>query len=216
MTHFRHVILAVALTAAACGGTSPSPEAPAASAAPSAEPAASASAAPDMPSAAPEAAPPPAPAAAARAPATLDGTIAGKPFQAVAACVFATGKDPGTVYLEIYAVKGFDVSKSCGSMPPDKDARKLGMVIAWKDGAEIDAATLKGGKEPQLFVMSGTGNAKKFERKDTAKDFKPKGKITVIRAGSKKGDVARLKLDLDMGKDKLKGEVDVDVFADLA
>jgi hypothetical protein len=214
MTVLRHLALAAALTAAACGGNSPSPEAPAASA----EPAASASAGADMPTAAAEAsaAPAPAPAAATRAPATLDGAIAGKPFQAVAACVFSTGKEPGTVYLEIFAVKGFDV-KSCGSaLSSDKDARKLGMEIAWKEGAETDAAKLKGGKEPQLFLMSGTGNPKKFDRKDTGKDFKPKGKISVLRAGAKKGDVARIKLDLDMGKDKLKGEVDVDVIADLA
>ncbi len=218
MNPIRTLSLASAFVVVACGGSSPPPETPSTPVAATADPAPSAS--PAVPAAEVKTvAPDPAPSAApgpARAPATLDGTVAGSPFHAVAACVVGSGKDPGTVYLEIYSVKDFDVSQSCGRLSPDKDARKLGMVIAWKDGAQTDAAKLKGGNAPELFLMSGTGNPKKFDRKDTGKDFKPKGTISVIRAGGKKGDVARIKVDLDMGKDKLHGEVDVDLLGDLA
>jgi hypothetical protein len=158
-------------------------------------------------------------ASAAPAPAhtvpTLEGSIAGAPFHAVAACITGPGKDPATAYVEIYDVKDFDTSKSCGVLPPDKGARKIGMIIAWKDGAQTDASKLKGGQWPELFVMQGTGDPKKFDRKDTGKDFVPKGTISVVRLGAKKGDVGRIKLDLTMGKDKLQGEVDVDVMGDL-
>jgi hypothetical protein len=220
MKLLRSFVFATAVAAFSCGGSAPSPEAPAPSATPSAAPAPSAAA--DMPSPAPEAAPSAAPAAAAapaapaRTPATLDGSILGKPFHGDAACVAAVGrKVPGTMYVEVYSAKDFDVSKMCGRLTPDKDARKLGMLIAWKDGAQTDAAKLKGGADPELLVMAGTGNPKKFDLKATGKDFKAKGTITVLRAGMKKGDVARIKLDLDMGKDKLQGEIDVDVLADL-
>ncbi len=37
----------------------------------------------------------------------------------------------------------------------------------------------------------------------------------MLKAAKKKGDVGRIKLDLTVGKEKLAGEIDVDIIADL-
>src|SRR5262245_57560097 len=115
-----------------CGGPAKEPDSPTLSAPPPIQPTPSstvsdtpaAGATPSAtPSVAPSATPSAAPAAGpARAPATLDGAIAGKPFHAVAACVAGIGKDKGRVYLEIYDVKDFEVTKSCGMLPPTAGA----------------------------------------------------------------------------------------------
>ena len=215
------LVSSLVVLVSSCGGPAQEASSPVPSAAPPAEPTPSAAGsdtpvAGATPSATPSAAPSATPATEpTRAPATLDGAIAGKPFHAVAACVAGIGKDKGKAYLEIYDVKDFEVKKSCGMLPPTPGARKIGVVLPWADGSKTDVATIKGGKEPELFVMASTDNPKKFDRKDTQKDFKPKGTIEVLRAPTSKGGVGRIKLDITAGKDKLAGEVDVDILADV-
>jgi hypothetical protein len=118
------------------------------------------------------------------------------------------------VYVEIYDVKDMDVKKGCGMLPPVPGARKIGVFLPWSDGAKLDVATLKAGKEPEMFVMATTSNPKRMDRQDVGKDIRPKGTIEVLKAPRKKGEVGRIKLDLTAGNDKLTGEIDVDVMAD--
>ena len=206
-------VLVLSLSIAACAESTPPPEAPPA---PSAEPVAAAP--PALPA---SAAPAPAPGAGAsapgapvRTPATLAGAIGGKPFHAVAACV-AGSKDAGRVYVEIYDAKDVDVTTGCGMMPAGADARKIGVVLPWSDGAKLDVASLKPSKDgPLFFVMSRTANPTKMDRKDAGKELKPTGTIEVLKAPAQKGSVGRIKLNLAIGKDKLGGEVDVDVIAE--
>ncbi len=215
--------LSLLLVPLACGGNKPAAENPpgggagsddaSAPSAASAQP--TASAAPSGSDSAAASAAPATPPAPAHTPPTLDGSLTGKPFHAADACIVGAGKTPGTVYLEIYAAKDFEATSGCGMLPHDRDARKIGVVIAWKDGAQTDVSKLKAGADPQFFVMQWTDDPKKADRKDAGKDFKPKGTISVVHFGSKKGDIARIKLDVTSGKDKLQGEVDVDVMADL-
>jgi hypothetical protein len=138
----------------------------------------------------------------------------GKPFHAVAACVMGAPKK-GHVFIEIYDVKDFDVNTSCARLPPVPGARKLGLVLPWKEGEKLDLATLKAGKDmPEGYVMEALAD-KKFSRKDAGKDFKPQGTVEVLRAGTAKGDVGRIRVTLTAGKEQLQGEVDVDVMADV-
>ncbi len=65
-----------------------------------------------------------------------------------------------------------------------------------------------------MFVMASTANPKRFDRKDVGKEIKPTGTIEVLKAARRKGDVGRIKLDLTTGKEKLSGEIDVDVMTD--
>jgi len=134
----------------------------------------------------------------------------GKPFEAAAACVASVSPE-GKAYIEIYDDKGADVSKSCGMLAPDKGARKIGIQLVWKDGEKVDLATLKAAKKdaPPLFVMERI-NEKKADRKDGGKDFKPKGEAEVLHAADK-GGVGRIRISMTAGKDKLEGEVDVEV-----
>ena len=203
----------VTVTALLAGcGHSKSPTMP-----PPPEPSATASAAPE-PTAAPTAqasatasAAPSTPPVERAAP-TLKGTLVGKPFEAAAACV--AGITEGKAYIEIYDDKGADVSKSCGMLAQDKGARKIGITLAWKGGEKVDLSTLKAVKDaPPLFVMERI-NEKKADRKDAGKDFKPKGEAEVLRT-AEKGGVGRIRISLTSGKDKLEGEVDVDVKADV-
>jgi hypothetical protein len=207
------LIAAVAL--AACGG-SPAPDAtvPAPTAAPSAEPEATAA-----PSSAPTAAATAAPTAAAaeppapqHTPPTLDGQLLGKPFKAVGACA-VRGAEPGKVALEIYAVKDFDPAK-CMVLPPVEGNRKLGFVLAWKEGEKIDVTKLAVKKEYAEGYVMEVDAAKKFSRKDFNKDLKPKGTIEILKAPKEKGAVGRIKISITNGKDKLEGEIDVDVKGD--
>jgi hypothetical protein len=154
---------------------------------------------------------PPAP---ERAAPTLKGSLMGKPFEAAAACV--AGVTPaGKAYIEIYDAKGADVSKSCGMLAQDKGARKIGLELGWKAGEKIDLAALKVENKdaPPLFVMERISE-KKADRKDVGKDFKPKGEIEVLRAADR-GAVGRIRITLTAGKDKLEGEVDVEVKVDV-
>ena len=114
-------------------------------------------------------------------------------------------QDPGTAYVEIYDVKDLDVTKSCGFLPATPGARKIGVVIAWTEGTKVDLAKLKGGKEPEMFVMSSTDDPKKRDRKDVQKDFKPTGAIEILKAPKSKGEVGRIKIEMTSGKDKLQG-----------
>jgi len=151
-----------------------------------------------------------------RAAPTLKGTILGKPFEAAAACVAGIPPE-GKAYIEIYDDKGADVAKSCGMLAQDKGARKIGITLAWKGGEKVDLSKLEkaAAKEaPPLFVMERI-NDKKVERKDAGKDFKPKGEAEVLRAADK-GGVGRIRISLTAGKDKLEGEVDVEVKADVS
>jgi hypothetical protein len=206
-----HLVLLASLSLAGCGGSTTPPETAGATSAP-ADTAAAAAPTPTADAAASAAPAAPPPAAPVRTPATLAGAIAGKPFHAVAACVAGAGKD-GKVYVEIYDVKDFDVTKTCGMLPPVPDARKIGVYLPWSDGGKLDVATLKASKDPEMFVMATTANPKKMDRKDVGKELKPTGTIEVLKAPKNKGDVGRIKLDLTVGKDKLTGEVDVDVMA---
>jgi hypothetical protein len=191
-------------TAAPAASAAPTAEA---SAAPTAAPAATASA---VASAAPEAPKP------QRTPPTLTGTLAGKPFTAVAACVVGKAEDQKRVYLEIYDVKDFDVTKKCGVLPKVEGARKVGLVMSFSAGDKLDVTTLKSDKSgPEGYVMDARAGDK-FDRKDFGKEIKPKGTVEVLRGAEKKGEVARLKVSLTAGKDRLEGEVDVDLLSDLA
>ena len=221
----RVALIALALAAVppllACGGAAKPADSASPSDSASAEtdtaPADSASTASDSASASPassassEPAAPPAP---ARGAATLQGKLLGKPFKAVGACIIgpAAGKK-GQVVVEIYDAKDFDVSTSCGKLPPVAGARKLGIVLPWHDGDTLDVSKLKGANGG--YVMEASGG-KKFARKDAGKDFKPKGTVTIVRAGRKKGDVGRIRFAVTSGKDKLDGEIDVEVPMDLS
>lgn len=204
------LVLLASLSLAACGGSTTPPETAGATSAP-AETAAPVASADATPSAAPAAPATPEP---VRAPPTLAGALAGKPFHGIAACVAGQGKDPGKVYVDIYDVKDMDVKKGCGMLPPVPGARKIGVFLPWSDGAKLDVATLKAGKEPAMFVMATTSNPKKMDCKDVGRDIRPKGTIEVWKAPRKKGEVGRIKLDLTTSNDKLTGEIDVDVMAD--
>lgn len=217
---FDRAVLATlcVLVLAACGGSTPPPAEPSPSPLPPT--AAPESSAPAAPSTAPEAsassAPsskPSEPPAPARAPATLEGNLFGKPFHAVAACAVMGAKE-GSALIEVYDVKDFDVKKSCMVLPPVPGARKLGVLVPWKAGAKVDLASLKTVKDlAEAYVMEATA-AKKFQVKDVAKDFKPQGTVELVRAGAK-GEVGRIRLTMTVGKDKLEGEVDVEVPGDI-
>lgn len=203
---FAPIVFAVACAGAA---SAPSPH--------SAHPVSSDSAKPEHsdPPAASSSAPAPAVSSAptaktvTRSPATLKGTIAGKPFEAASACVM-TGAEPGHMYLEIYDNHG-DAQKSCMVLSSQTGARKIGVVLPWKEGQKVDLATLKpkSKNEPAFFVMERI-NEKKVERKDSGKDFTVTGSVEIVRTAEKDG-VARIRLVSTMGKDKLEGEVDVEV-----
>jgi hypothetical protein len=183
---------------------------PEATAAPSADASASASASASAAASAAPSAP-----AVVRAAPTLKGSLLGKPFEAAAACL--AGVTPsGNAYIEIYDDKGADVAKSCGVLAQDKGARKIGIELAWKNGEKLDLATIKAPKKdagPPLFVMERI-NEKKADRKDAGKDFKPKGEAEVLRTAGKDG-VGRIRIAMTAGKDKLEGEIDVEVKADV-
>jgi hypothetical protein len=205
--------LALAAVLAGCGH-SKSPTMP-----PPPEPSATASAAPEATATSTAQASATASAAAStppveRAAPTLKGSIMGKPFEAAAACVAGVTPE-GKAYIEIYDEKGADVSKSCGMLAQDKGARKIGIALGWKGGEKVDLSTLKAAAKdaPPLFVMERI-NEKKADRKDAGKDFKPKGEAEVLRAADK-GGVGRIRISLTAGKDKLEGEIDVEVKADV-
>jgi hypothetical protein len=141
-------------------------------------------------------------------PPTLKGSIAGKPFEAASACVGGmTGTD---AYIEIYDANG-DATKGCGVLSKTPGARKIGLTIDWVAGKKVDAASLKsnGKNSTPLFVMDRV-SAEKVERKDAGVDFTPVGSVEVLKAGGP-GSVGRIRFSVTAGKDKLEGEVDVDV-----
>jgi hypothetical protein len=82
---------------------------------------------------------------------TLEGTLLGKPFHAVAACVIGAPKK-GFVVIEIYDAKDFDVKASCSVLPPVPGARKIGLLLPWKAGETVDVSTLKSGRSPEGYV----------------------------------------------------------------
>ncbi len=207
-----------ALLVCACAASGPSGESP--------EPSATAesNAAPisEPPAAAPEitatvtatAAPVSAAPGVERVAPTLKGKLAGRDFQASSACVAGSTK-PGRVYIEIYDAKG-DAKERCGSLPADKGALKLGLDLEWTAGHKLDVASLKpSGKEPSPLFLMERVNDKKVERKDAGKELKPTGTIEVLKVAGKDG-VGRIKLSITTGKDKLEGEVDVEVKAEIA
>lgn len=153
---------------------------------------------------------------AAHTPATLTGTVAGKPFEAGGACVVGPSSfAPGYVYIEIYDKTELDAKGRCGTLSKEKGARKIGIVLPWKEGEKVDLATLKPKKNDiPLFVMERI-NDNKADRKDGGKDLKPTGSAEVVRVAPKDG-VGRIKLSMLVGKEKLEGEVDVDVVGDVA
>lgn len=153
---------------------------------------------------------------AAHTPSTLTGTVAGKPFEAGGACVVGPSTyAAGYVYIEIYDKTEVDTKGRCGALSKEKGARKIGIVLPWKEGEKVDLATLKPKKNDiPLFVMERI-NDTKADRKDAGKDLKPTGSAEVVRTAQKDG-VGRIKLSMIVGKDKLEGEVDVDVVGDVA
>jgi hypothetical protein len=207
-------VLLLAAAVVACGGGSPpEPAAPVATEAPAPEPQPSASPAPPPTQTAAASAAPEAPPAPQRTPPTLEGQLLGKPFKAVAACAIK-GAQPGTVALEIYDVKDFDVSKQCMSLPLVEGARKIGLLLPWKEGEKVDVASLKITKDYAEGYVMEVGANKKLSRKDFNKDFKPKGTVEILRAPKQNGGVGRLRVSMTSGKDKLNGEVDVEIKGD--
>lgn len=200
----------------ACGGSPAVTSAPAEPAPPVAVASATA-AAPVEPATPAATAAPQAPAEPVMAPKvervapTLKGTITGKSFDAGSGCAMA-GTEPGVAYVEIFDAKT-DAQKSCG-LSQEKGARKIGFSIPWKAGQKLDVATLVPKKsDPTLFVMERV-NEKKADRKDAGKDFKPTGSIEIVRVAGKDG-IARVKVVMTSGKDKIEGEVDVEVKSDI-
>jgi hypothetical protein len=204
--------------AAACGGADAAPAASPPTPAPdpvaAAAPAPAASAPAETPAAAPVAATPPPSTEPARSPATLKGALMGKPFAPVGACIIGAPKKD-VVAVEIYDAKDFDPKTSCGVLAPVPGNRKLGLLLSWKADAKTDVATLKAGKTPDGYLMEVLPT-KKFSRKDLGKDIKPTGTVAVVHYADKKGDVARIHVEMNSGKDALAGDIDVDVPLDLA
>jgi hypothetical protein len=193
-----------------CGGGA-TPDAKEAAVDSAAAPEASAPAAPET-SAAPaaeKAAPAPTASASAAAtepvagPTTLAGALLGKEMKPQAAFAMMGAKE-GTVVVEIV-----EEPITCGVLK-NPGSRKLGFLIPWKDGTTVDPKSLKGGKEPEAYVMQKVDD-KKFDRKD----WKAAGKIEVLKAPKKGGELGRIRLDTKQGKDTLKGEIDVKICGDL-
>ena len=210
--------LAVFPLAAACGGADAAPPAspptPPPDPAPAAALAPAASAPADAPAPAPAATTPPPSTEPARSPATLKGALMGKPFAPVGACIIGAPKKDFVV-IEIYDAKDFDAKTSCGVLAPVPGNRKLGLLLSWKADAKTDVAALKAGKNPDGYLMEVLPT-KKFARKDLGKDIKPTGTVAVVHYADKKGDVARIHVEMTSGKDALSGDIDVDVPLDLA
>jgi hypothetical protein len=78
-----------------------------------------------------------------------------------------------------------------------------------RDVEATDARGTKGRRE----WFHGTIAA---QRKDLGKDIKPTGTVAVVHYADKKGDVARIHVEMTSGKDALSGDIDVDVPLDLA
>lgn len=202
----------VASFAFACGGSQPpptstpepAPTAPTIGAATGAAtavadaPAPAATGAPATPApTAPTAAP-----AATPGPTTLKGKLAGKDFDVKTAYAMM-GAKPNQVLLELS-----NQPQSCAALAQTPGATKLGLVITWQDGTTVDPKTLKGGKQPEAYIMVFT---KKFDNKD----WKATGKVEVVRAPKKGGELGRVRFDTKAGADTLTGEIDVKVCGDL-
>ncbi len=199
----------VAAFAFACGGSQPAPTttpepAPtgteAASTAPTATaPASTATAVATAPVPTATAS---APVAPAPGPTTLKGKLAGKDFDVKTAYAMM-GAKPNQVLLELT-----NQPQSCGALAQTAGATKLGLVLTWKEGTTVDPKTLKGGKEPEAYIMVFT---KKFDNKD----WKASGKVEVVRAPKKGGELGRVRFDTKAGADTLTGEIDVKICGDL-
>jgi hypothetical protein len=132
----------------------------------------------------------------------------GKPFHAVAACVADVGFD-GRVRVDMYDVAGYDVKLSCGTLSATAGARNLAVELPWKAGEKLDLATHRVAKTTPAGYVAGYNEKTEFELKVLNKDFKPTGFVEVLRAGSKPGDMGRIRVSFVNGTEKIEGEIDV-------
>jgi hypothetical protein len=198
----------VAALAFACGGSQPAPTSTPEPAPTSTEATPTAPSAPAPTATATTVATAPAPTATATAaapvagPTTLKGKLGGKDFDVKTAYAMM-GAKPNQVLLELT-----NQPQSCGALAQTAGATKLGLVLTWQEGTTVDPKTLKGGKQPEAYIMVFT---KKFDNKD----WKASGKVEVVRAPKKGGEFGRVRFDTKAGADTLTGEIDVKVCGDL-
>jgi hypothetical protein len=204
----------VALVLAACGGSTPPPEAPSGDTssleakpkdAPedSASPAASAAPAADpAPAASSEPAAAPAAGAFHQAP-SVTGTVDGKSFTPKVAQVVAPMKKDGRVLLTL--TEGTDCPAPGAKKDDKKDENTLTLLVPWQDGYKIDLGSLKrSGKK-------GAGEIAFKSGKKEAAAFKPSGTLTIVSAPMDKGATGKLKIDLQSGDYMLAGDLDIQV-----
>lgn len=147
-------------------------------------------------------------------PITLRGTLFGAPFAPVAACLIQAGAD-GLGQIEIYQARGYDVQASCAHLPADPEHRLLALEIPWKEGARLDVSAHRVSSGVAAGYVVWWDKDRSFHRKVINHDFKPTGTVEVLRAGARKGDLARIKVTFVNGAETVEGEIDVYIPRDV-
>lgn len=147
-------------------------------------------------------------------PTTLRGTLFGAPFAPVAACLTQARGD-GYGQVEIYQANGYDVQASCAHLTADPEHRLLALEMPWKAGATFDLSTHRVSDGIAAGYAVWWAKDGTFRRKVINHDFKPTGTVEVLRAGARKGELARIKVTFVNGSETVEGEIDVYVPRDV-